>query len=307
MTKPLVILVTGATAGIGRATALHLHSRGHRVIGTGRNAKALAELKEVGITALSLDVTSQASIDLARADVDRVTESYGLDVLVNNAGYGLFGPLEVLEDADVRAQFDTNVFGLLAVTRAFLPAMRERRSGRIVNVSSVGGRMVFPLGGAYHATKFAVEAMSTALRLELKPFGVTVSVVEPGYIKTDFTATTLSHADKYAKDADSPYAHMLNNLSGMVGSLERFAVGPGSVARVIEAASVSRFPRARYIAPFYNAMGPIMLALTPTFVSDWFFRRAAGLLPPPALPAKASSSERRAKSQDSATMSAPLS
>ena len=307
MTKPLVILVTGATAGIGKATALHLHSHGHRVIGTGRNAKALAELKSAGITALTLDVTSQASIDAARAEVDRVTDGYGLDVLVNNAGYGLFGPLEVLDDADVRAQFDTNVFGLLAVTRAFLPAMRERRSGRIVNVSSVGGRMVFPLGGAYHATKFAVEAMSTALRLELKPFGVRVSVVEPGYIKTDFTATTLSHADKYAKDTDSPYAHMMTSLTGMVGNLERFAVGPGSVARAIEAASVSRFPRARYVAPFYNAMGPIMLALTPTFLTDWFFRRAAGLVPPPTLPARAASLQSRAKTQESSGVAAPMS
>jgi NAD(P)-dependent dehydrogenase (short-subunit alcohol dehydrogenase family) len=288
MTQSLVILVTGATAGIGKAAALHLHARGHRVIGTGRNAKALAELKQAGLLAVTLDVTSQASIDAAKLEVDRLTSGHGVDVLVNNAGYGLFGPLEVLDDADVRAQFDTNVFGLLAVTRAFLPAMRERRSGRIVNVSSVGGRMVFPLGGAYHATKFAVEAMSTALRLELQPFGIGVSVIEPGYIKTEFTATTLSHVDKYAKDASSPYAHVMSGLTGMVGGLERFAVGPGSVARAIEAASVSRFPRARYVAPFYNAMGPLMLGLIPTFVSDWFFRRAAGLVPPPALPASTS-------------------
>ncbi len=284
MTQSLVILVTGATAGIGKAAALHLHARGHRVIGTGRNAKALAALKEAGITAVTLDVTSQSSIDAAKAEVDRLTQGHGVDVLVNNAGYGLFGPLEVLDDADVRAQFDTNVFGLLAVTRAFLPAMRARRSGRIVNVSSVGGRMVFPLGGAYHATKFAVEAMSRALRMELQPFGISVSVIEPGYIKTDFTATTMAHVDKYAKDESSPYAHVLGGLTGMVGGLERFAVGPGSVARAIESASVSRFPRARYVAPFYNAMGPLMLSLVPTFVTDWLFRRAAGLVPPPALP-----------------------
>lgn len=301
MTLPLVILVTGATAGIGKAAALHLHAKGHRVIGTGRNAKALAELKQAGITAVTLDVTSQPSIDAARKEVERVTDGYGVDVLVNNAGYGLFGPLEVLDDADVRAQFDTNVFGLLAVTRAFLPAMRERRSGRIVNVSSVGGRMVFPLGGAYHATKFAVEAMSTALRLELAPFGVRVSVIEPGYIKTDFTATTLSHIDKYAKDERSPYAHVMTGLTGMVSGLERFAVGPGSVARAIEAASVSRFPRARYVAPFYNAMGPVMLGLLPTFLTDWFFRRAAGLVPPPALPGPA------VRAKASPAKSAPLS
>ena len=305
MTQPLFILVTGATAGIGKAAALHLHARGHRVIGTGRNPEALAELRQAGIMALTLDVTHQASIELARTDVDRITQGHGIDVLVNNAGYGLFGPLEALDDADVRAQFDTNVFGLLAVTRAFLPAMRERRSGRIVNVSSVGGRMVFPLGGAYHATKFAVEAMSTALRLELRPFGIGVSVIEPGYIKTEFTKTTLSHADKYAKDTQSPYAFMMSNLTEMVGGLERFAVGPESVARAIESASVSRFPRPRYVAPFYNAMGPLMMGILPTFLTDWFMRRAAGLVLPPALSVTHSAVRKAPPGKDAPLSAAP--
>jgi NADP-dependent 3-hydroxy acid dehydrogenase YdfG len=284
MARPLVILVTGATAGIGKAAALHLQKKGHRVIGTGRNEKALAELKTLGIDALALDVTSQKSIDAAKAEVDRLTEGYGVDVLVNNAGYGLAGPVEMLSDADVRAQFDTNVFGLLAVTRAFLPAMRERRSGRVVNVSSVGGRMTFPLGGAYHATKYAVEALSDALRMELRGFGVKVSVIEPGYIKTDFTATTMGYVEKYAKDG-SPYAPIMQRVHQAGEGAERFAVGPSSVCRAIESASVSRFPRARYVAPFYNAMGPILMALVPTFVTDWFFGLVTGLSNPPALPA----------------------
>ena len=198
------------------------------------------------------------------------------------------GPLEMLSDADVRAQFDTNVFGLLAVTRAFLPAMRDRRSGRIVNVSSVGGRMTFPLGGAYHATKYAVEAMSDALRMELRGFGVKVSVIEPGYIKSDFTATTMNLLNKYAADASSPYAPVLARVSAASGGAERFAVGPSSVCRAIESASVARFPRARYVAPFYNAMGPVMMALVPTFVTDWFFGLVTGLSTPPALASTAS-------------------
>ena len=291
MARSLTILVTGATAGIGKAAALHLRSRGHRVIGTGRNPKALAELRAAGVEALALDVTRQSSIDTAKAEVDRLTNGYGLDVLVNNAGYGLAGPLEMLSDADVRAQFDTNVFGLLAVTRAFLPAMRERRSGRIVNVSSVGGRMTFPLGGAYHATKYAVEAMSDALRMELRGFGVKVSVIEPGYIRSDFTATTMAYVEKYAADPRSPYAPILQRVAEAGKGSERFAVGPASVCRAIESAAVSRFPRARYVAPFYNAMGPVLMALIPTFVTDWFFGLVTGLSKPPALPAQSSSAE----------------
>lgn len=287
MARSLTILITGATAGIGKAAALHLHARGHRVIGTGRNEKALADLRQAGLLAVALDVTKQPSIDAAKIEIDRLTSGHGVDVLVNNAGYGLLGPLEVLDDADVRAQFETNVFGLLAVTRAFVPAMRERRFGRVINVSSVGGRMVFPLGGAYHATKYAVEAMSDALRMELAPFGIGVSVIEPGYIKTEFTATTMSLLDKYIKDPRSPYAHVLARANGADEKLERFAVGPSSVARAIEHASVSRFPRARYVAPFYNALGPWLVSKLPTFLTDWVFRRATGLVPPPALPAGA--------------------
>ena len=291
MARSLVILVTGATAGIGKAAALHLQKKGHRVIGTGRNEKALAELRAAGLDAVAMDVTSQASIDSAREVVDRLTNGHGVDVLVNNAGYGLVGPLEMLSDADVRAQFDTNVFGLLAVTRAFLPAMRARRSGRIVNVSSVGGRMTFPLGGAYHATKYAVEAMSDALRMELAGFGIKVSVIEPGYIKSEFTATSMSYVQKYGADPSSPYHEVLAKVaSAGAGAEQRLAVGPQSVCRAIESASVSRFPRARYVAPFYNAMGPILMSLVPTFLTDWVFGRLTGLSKPRALPASTTAS-----------------
>jgi short-subunit dehydrogenase len=144
---------------------------------------------------LTLDVTSATS--LAVATLERRTKGYGIDVLVNNAGYGLVGPLETIDDADLRAQFDTNVFGLMAVTRAFLPAMRDRRAGRIINVSSVGGRMTFPLMGAYHASKYALEALSDALRLELLPMGVHVSLIEPGPIRTEFNDRAMEWAGKY--------------------------------------------------------------------------------------------------------------
>jgi NAD(P)-dependent dehydrogenase (short-subunit alcohol dehydrogenase family) len=283
MTKQ-TILITGATSGIGRDAAVYLASRGHRVFACGRNERALAELRaEDGITALALDVTSPASIAAAKAEVDRLTDGAGVDVLINNAGYGLMGPLEMLSDDDVRAQFETNVFGLLAVTRAFLPAMRERRSGRILNVSSVGGRITFPLGGAYHATKYAVEAMSDALRMEVRQFGIEVVLIEPGYIKTGFTSTSVSLLERY-KDGGSPYAAVLAQADGIEGKLERFAAEPRAVSRAIERAITSRRPRARYVAPWINAFGPWFRQWMPTRLLDWVLRRATGLTPR-ALPA----------------------
>jgi NAD(P)-dependent dehydrogenase (short-subunit alcohol dehydrogenase family) len=273
------VLITGATAGIGKHTALYLHARGHHVIGTGRNEKALDELRSSGIDALKLDVTSAASIDAAKLEVDRITGGRAIDVLVNNAGYGQVGPIEMLSDADVRAQFDTNVFGLLAVTRAFLPGMRARGFGRVINVSSVGGRMVFPLMGIYHATKYALEAISDAMRLELRQFGIRVSLIEPGYIKTDFTATSIESVQKYVQD-DSPYAASVRLAARAGSALEPFAVGPRSVARAIEHAATSRFPRARYVAPSYNALALVLMSLTPTWLTDRLFRRVARLSPP---------------------------
>jgi len=280
------VLVTGATSGIGRFTALHLAKKGHRVIAAGRNEAALEELRAAGLVPLKLDLTDRGSIDAAVAELDAVTEGYGVDVLVNNAGYGLFGPTEMLDDDDVRAQFETNVFGLLSLTKALIPKMRERGRGRIVNVSSVGGKIVFPFGGVYHATKFALEALSDALRMELRGFGISVSVVEPGYIKTEFAARTMGLLAKYTK-RESAYSEVLARAGQMDTSLERFAVGPGSVARAIEAAAFSWWPRARYVAPRYNALGPLLVSLLPTFVTDTFLRWATGLsaAKPRALPA----------------------
>ncbi|MCB9595028.1 MAG: SDR family oxidoreductase [Sandaracinaceae bacterium] len=272
------ILITGATSGIGRDTALYLASRGHRVIGTGRNERALAELRDAGVHALRMDVTDDASIASAAAQVDAITDGYGLDVLVNNAGYGLFGPLEMLSDRDVRAQFDTNVFGLLAVTRTFLPQMRERGAGKIINVSSVGGRLTLPLGGAYNATKYAVESMSDALRMEVKQFGVSVVLIEPGYIKTNFASTTVGLLKDYSAEG-SPYANALAMADDAESKLDRFAASPRSVAKAIERAVVSRRPRARYVAPWINGFGPWLTYLLPTSLIDWFFARAAGLRP----------------------------
>ncbi len=275
--KSQIVLITGATSGIGRDCALHLHARGHRVFAAGRNERALAELRDLGLESIRLDVTDPGSIRAAQAEIERATEGYGVDVLVNNAGYGLWGPLEMLSDADVRAQFDTNVFGLLAMVRAFLPAMRGRGRGRVVNVSSVGGRITFPLGGAYNATKYAVESMSDALRMEVKQFGVDVVLIEPGYIKTGFTERTMDLLAPYTSQPDSPYAATLAKAGEADSSLERFAASPRAVSRAIARSIESRRPRARYVAPWINAFGPWFGYLLPTRLLDWVFRRATGL------------------------------
>jgi len=274
------ILITGATSGIGRDAAHFLADKGHRVIACGRNEEALAELAAAGLHAVRMDVTDDASIAAAAREVESITDGYGVDVLINNAGYGLIGPLEVLSDADVRHQFETNVFGVLGVTRTFLPAMRERGRGKIINVSSVGGRMTFPLGGAYHATKYAVEAMSDAFRMELKQFGIDVVVIEPGYIDTGFTKTSLDHLAPYIEEG-SPYASSFQLADGVEHKIERFAASPRAVSKAIDRAIRSRRPRARYVAPWINTFGPWMNWLLPTRLLDWVFRRAAGLKPVP--------------------------
>jgi NAD(P)-dependent dehydrogenase (short-subunit alcohol dehydrogenase family) len=178
------VLVTGCSSGIGAATAARLAAGGWTVYATARRPETLAELEAKGCRTLALDVTDEQS---RKAAVDAVVAAEGaVGVLVNNAGYSQSGAVESVPDERVRAQFDTNVFGPLALCRLVLPGMREQGWGKIVNVSSMGGRFTFPGGGVYHATKHAIEALSDALRFEVKGFGVDVIVIEPGLIKTAF-------------------------------------------------------------------------------------------------------------------------
>jgi short-subunit dehydrogenase len=210
--------------------------------------------------------------------------------LVNNAGYGLAGPLEEVSDADLRAQFDTNFFGLMAVTRAFLPRMRARGAGRIVNVSSSGGRVSIPMVGAYHASKFAVEALSDALRMELAHVGIRVVLIEPGPIKSEFGTRLVAEVDKYRKP-DSPYAPIYGRIDAMKARADAMAADPDCVTRAIEKAITRRRPRARYIMPFSTKLGVWLTAFIPTFVLDAVMKRVIGLahLAPPRAKAGAGS------------------
>ena len=275
------VLITGATAGIGRTTALELARLGYHVIATGRRTAELDKLRAEApagtrLDTAVLDVTSAESITKAMAEVDRLTGGHGLDVLVNNAGFGVMGPMSEISDAELRRQYDTNVFGLMAVTRAVLPAMRDRGRGRIINVSSMGGKITFPFMGAYNSTKYAVESMSDALRLELRPFGVDVVLIEPGVIRTSFADTAMGPVSQYAHGIYGPAVARADKLRAR---MESTAVGPEVIARAIHKAIRRRRPAARYVAPWFGSVVLGLLAVTPTRVQDYAMRRMGFLTP----------------------------
>lgn len=274
------ILITGATAGIGRDAALRFARQGHRVFATGRRLEQLDSLQEeakgLDLHAWQMDVTKEADIARVRDRIDEVTDGHGLDVLVNNAGYGLIGPLDVLSDADVRKQFDTNVFGLLAVTRAFVPRMRERGAGRIIHVGSMGGKITFPFMGAYNATKYALESISDAMRLELRPFGISVSLIEPGAINTEFNGVAAGTMQAYDLQ-NTVYAPIAARADEVQRRFERMAAKAEVVSRAIEKAAFSRWPRARYTVPFMAKLTIAMFKLLPTRWMDAALAFAMGL------------------------------
>jgi NAD(P)-dependent dehydrogenase (short-subunit alcohol dehydrogenase family) len=280
MSNAKIVLLTGATAGIGRTTALHLARLGHHVIASGRKVAELAKLQTEGLAlggkldVVALDVTSSASIAAAVAAVDTLTGGRGPDVLINNAGFGVLGPTSEISDAELRRQYETNVFGLMNVTRAFLPKMRERRAGRIINVSSLGGRVTLPYFGVYNSTKYALESLSDALRYELQPFGIDVALIEPGVIRTNFEATAVSGLEGFAA---SPYGGAMAKYDRMSKLADRFASNPIVVAKAIARAVEARRAAARYVAPRRTILAIWMNAILPTPVWDWAMRRAGFL------------------------------
>jgi short-subunit dehydrogenase len=275
MTNRRTVLITGSTRGIGRHLAIDLARAGHRVIATGRDEAALAALKaEAALETVMLDVADQETIESAKEAVRELTGGRGVDVLINNAGYGQAGPLLELDDTTLRKQFEVNVFGLMAVTRAFVPEMVERKSGVVINVSSTGGRFTFPFFGAYHASKYALEAMSDALRMELAPFGVRVVVIEPGPIHSSFADRSIASLPPPSSRYRSAYAR----ADALKSFADRFAVGPEHVARAVKSAISSRWTRARYVVPALRfEILFFVRTFLPTCLIDAFFKRSAGL------------------------------
>ncbi|HEX8972986.1 oxidoreductase [Oryzihumus sp.] len=257
MTSPDPVLITGCSSGIGAATALMLVRAGHTVYATARRPETLADLEIAGARILALDVTDEESMAAA---VKAVEEEHGsVGSLVNNAGYGEYGPVEETDLARVRTMFETNVFGLSRLTQLVLPGMRRAGRGRVVNISSMGGRIVFPVGGYYHASKYAVEAISDALRVEVKPFGIDVVVVEPGLIRTGFEDRVNEGlaSDAGLTSGQSAYAELLTKSEKATAESysARLAVGPDAVAKVVLKAIEADRPRTRYVVtPAARAM-----------------------------------------------------
>ena len=242
------VLITGCSTGIGRATAEQLARSGWTAYATARRLDAIQDLATKGCRILALDVCDEGSM---RAAVDAVERAEGaVGVLVNNAGYGQEGAFEATPMAEIRRQFETNVFGLIRLTQMVLPGMRRQGWGKIVNLSSMGGKLTFPGGAFYHATKHAVEALSDALRFEVGGFGIDVIVVEPGPIRTQFGDTAIgSIAGQTA--GDPAYAAFNTQVAARIreayeGPMGRLASGPEAVAQVIEKALAKPRPATRY-------------------------------------------------------------
>lgn len=269
MSQTRNVLITGATDGLGRAAAIYLAERGSRVWAGGRSAQKLAALRDLArarnlpIEAMEMDVCDDDSVNRA---VARVESQTALDVLINNAGFAICATVEDISLADLRKQFETNFFGVVRVTQRVLPHMRERRQGRIINMSSIAGKYSWPLFGPYSASKHALEGLSDALRIEARLFGIQVVLIEPGYIPTNMSHTSEELAAEY-KDAAShgPYAPLYARFrQNWKNTTHAPKYTPEDCARVIEKAMTTPKPKPRYTVTQRAAL----LSLAKRFLTD---------------------------------------
>ena len=267
------VLITGCSSGVGHAAAKIFRKAGYETFATARDMSALDDLRALGCRTLALDVTDEIA---RRTAVEGIEREFGaVGILVNNAGYGQYGPLEEISLDALRLQFETNVFGGLRLSQLALPAMRRAGHGRIVNVSSVAGRVSSIGGGAYHATKFAIEALTDALRPEVEPFGIDVVNVLPGPIATRFAATLLKQIPDTGPD--SPYVSFKQRLAAYMRDFlnpEKLGVmSAETVARIVFKAATAKHPHTRYNVGLIAHLGPIGRTLTPDRVVDFMTRR----------------------------------
>lgn len=259
-----VVLITGASSGIGKETARLLSQRGYKVYGAARRIDKMKELEQFGVKLLEMDVTDDESMT---AGITSIIKNEGrIDVLVNNAGYGSYGALEDVPISEAKYQFEVNIFGLARLTQLVLPYMRQQHSGRIINISSIGGRIGEPHGAWYHATKFAVEGLSDSLRMELKEFGIDVVVIQPGAIKTEWAGIARekmlqTSGNTAYSDLTQKHASMFEKADGKMGS------DPVVIARTIEKAVTASKPKTRYAAG--SGAKPILIARS--ILSDRMF------------------------------------
>jgi NADP-dependent 3-hydroxy acid dehydrogenase YdfG len=263
------VLITGCSSGIGEATARRLAAGDWTVYASARRLEAIEHLQDTGCRTLALDVTDEDSMRAAVAEVERTEGAVG--VLVNNAGYSQGGAIEQVPLEAARRQFETNVFGPIALTQLVLPGMRAQRWGKIVNIGSMGGRLTFPGGGLYHATKYSMEAISDALRFEVKGFGVDVVLIEPGLIVTEFATTAVAKAGEAA--GDGPYAEFDAKLAELTtgvyeGPMRHLGGGPDAVAKAIEKAISRRRAPTRVPVTPSARLSILQRKLTPDRVWD---------------------------------------
>jgi len=237
-----VALVTGASSGIGKETAKLLVQKGYTVYGAARRIEKMAELKEAGVKLIAMDVTNDDSMVKGIAEILKTEKR--IDVLINNAGYGSFGSLEDVPISEAKYQFEVNIFGLARLTQLVLPSMRQQHSGRIINISSIGGSIGEPHGAWYHATKFAVEGMSDCLRMELKQFGIDVVIIKPGAIITEWGSIASENLLKTS--GNTAYKTLAHKHVKMFENSYKFGSQPIVVAKTIVKAATTRRPKTRY-------------------------------------------------------------
>ena len=255
-----VILITGASSGIGKNTALSLIKKGHVVYGVARRLEMMQDIIQAGGHAIKMDILKERNIDDVVNQI--VKEQNRIDVLINNAGYGLWGAVETISIAEAKRQFDVNIFGLAYLTKKIIPLMRKQKSGKIINMSSMGGKVYTPFGAWYHATKYALEGWSDCLRMELKNFGIHVILIEPGVIKTEFQDVMMDSTVE--RSIGTPYEKKLRALKKATQEMYARGIGspPSTITKLIIKAINSNNPQRRYVGGLFAK--PMLL------IKKWF-------------------------------------